>query len=275
MEKGQKGFAKGHAKLVGSIIKSPEYFAEKRLNMSEDGKRKKVGTAVNGLSPRQLASQEEFLKVREGETQTEWERRTRYRRVLPQEEIDRTVKGRLIKKKNEKAKTNFKVYQKQWDKERTVYNEREHDYLKFYAPIMNWASIKFDIRKEDLEIGFFFYNHPIFTREQFNNMCGMFSRKPNIVFGRFLRNGYIASRKMGKEKKADLHYRLSVEMVAKMRHIYEVMQLEKIPRDIDYKKNSSKRNILQVTLRELQKEVQEIESGKSTADRIIFRNEEE
>lgn len=192
---------------------------------------------------------------------------------------EKKIAEKTIAKFGERIVKSRKAYVEKFNRDyqqnRVRYYERDEDYLKFYAPVMNWASVKYEIEKEHLEIAFFFYNHPVFTRPQFSNLCKMFSKHHNTTFRLFLKQGYIVGRDLGTGKaEKSTHYRLSLEMISKIKNIYKMMQLEEVPRSFDYTQNSSKRSVLQTSLRNLQKEVEDISSGKSSPDRIIFRNEE-
>jgi hypothetical protein len=178
-------------------------------------------TKAKGLSPYQLRTQEEFLKIREGETTKEWAHRTRFRRIRTEEEIAATAIGKKkigIFKKKSKQYENSRVRIKVFDK--------EFNFLKFYIFVINWASIKYNLPQQDLEIGFHFHQNLPFTKAQFCNKCTLFTKNGRTIFNRLRKNGQIQGfyssqlNRKGEKVKTNM-FNLSHSFVMVLNEIYK------------------------------------------------------
>jgi len=133
----------------------------------------------------------EFLKVRANESQEDWENRTRKRRIYGIKKDNKITSAKNGVLRIQKIKANGK---KQSLKVRVVtrFKERPHDFLKNYAFVMRWASVRFKILKDDLELAYNFYEGSPFTKEEFNYLCIQLGSVRG-VFNRFLNKGYITN----------------------------------------------------------------------------------
>jgi len=75
---------------------------------------------------------------------------------------------------------------------RTRFAEKPYDFMKVYALILRWASVKHNVSKDDLEIGYYFYNGYHFSFKEFNDICIQLGTVRG-VFSRFKKKGYIVS----------------------------------------------------------------------------------
>lgn len=177
-------------------------------------------TSKKGLSKYQLRTQEEFLKVRPGETKEQWLFRTRFRRIRSEEELALTFEGRkqlekiaLQKSRSQKKRIQLRVQAK------------DFNFLKYYIFIINWAVIKYNIPQSDLELGLHLYDNEHFTKDEFMNKCLLFHNTSANIFNRFKKEGYIYETKStmgdGTEKKPTNLYKLTTRFVNILTAIYK------------------------------------------------------
>lgn len=142
-----------------------------------------------GMSDYQKRTMNEFMKVREGETLAQWQRRTQRRRVKEIDEIKELALMnplRVLQRNRERnalaSKNKFIVVQPV---------EREFDFMRYYGIVINYYSIKYGIRKEDLEVGFYFYTNIPFTKERFNNAMVLMTGSNTGKLARFMKEGLV------------------------------------------------------------------------------------
>ena len=252
-------------KIQGQIAKAP----------------RKTASVKKDNSDYSALTNEEFLKVREGETQKQWEQRTRKRRPISltnhhskrDKEIEFLPNGtlRFHRRKLEgltrHTKTSILV----------KYHEKPHDFMKNYSLVMRWASIKYAMMKDDIEIGFYFYDHEPFTKETFNRYCVQLGTVRG-VFARFYKSGYINPIEidMGPYRKSETVkvYTLSFEFISKIRKIYEVIaQLVPVTLTMQKGKKLVDKDLTDELLK-MYDEANEIIVGLRKPDKMRFRNEE-
>lgn len=165
----------------------PKYIKKKRGKKYEPITYK--GRIKYGLSDYEKRTMNEFMKVREGETLEEWRKRTRYRRVKELDEINELhlnhplrVQARSRERNAIKSKNKFKTIQ-------TV--EREFDFMRYYGIVINYYSIKYGIRVEDLQLGFYFYSNIPFSKDRFENAAVLHLGNSRKKLYNFIENGYV------------------------------------------------------------------------------------
>jgi len=148
-----------------------------------------AGKIKPGMSDYQKRTMVEFMKVREGETIAQWEKRTSRRRVKEVDEVKELALMhplRVLQRSRERnviaSKNKFIVVQPV---------VREFDFMRYYGIVINYYSIKHGIRKEDLEVGFYFYSNIPFTRERFENAMVLMTGNKNGKLNRFLKDGML------------------------------------------------------------------------------------
>lgn len=167
---------------------------QNNLHDKETGKKKRKKKATpgsvdkkKGLSEYQAKTQDKFMLVREGESEKQWLHRTRFRRLRTEEELANTVRGKkrqYIIQQRVKRQLKNKIISKTAVK--------DFNFLKYYVFIINWATVKYDVKQKDLEIGLHFYENIQFTRDEFVNKCRLCAcRNPEAVFYRFKNLEYI------------------------------------------------------------------------------------
>lgn len=147
------------------------------------------GKIKPGMSEYQKKTMNEFMKVREGETLEQWKRRTQERRLKSVDEIHEQSllsKIRIVQRSRERnnLENRYKFI-------RVQPVEREFDFMRYYGIVINYYSIKYGIRKEDLEVGFYFYSNLPFTRERFNNSMVLITGTSSGKLNRFIKEGLI------------------------------------------------------------------------------------
>ncbi|HEY6143755.1 MAG TPA: hypothetical protein VIV55_10125 [Flavobacterium sp.] len=228
-------------------------------------------SSKKGLSPYQVRTQAEFMKVREGETTKQWLWRTRFRRLRTEEELAITQNGRKIlekirMKRNKTTKKKLQVYAQ----------SKNFNFLKYYVFIINWAATKHDIAQTDLEIGFHFYDNIPFTKEQFCNKCLLFSNS-NKHFTRFKNMGYIRPiftivNNEGEKKPTGL-YKLSVHFVNILTMVYEKLAYQS---NFNFRPSHTKTipPQLEELIIKMAEENNEIITGKKQPDKILIHKTE-
>jgi len=169
-------------------------------------------------------SSKEFLKVRPGESQEEWEKRTAKKRVYKTAD-GMTIKvahnGKLaVSKRRAKGKSKELIMQI-----RVRFHERPYDYLKMYAFVLRWANVRFGILKDDLEIGYYFFEGTPFTKQEFELICNQLGSVRG-VFPRFLKKRYLANISIMTQEgvmKNTEYYQLSTKFNNVLRNIYDLL----------------------------------------------------
>jgi hypothetical protein len=186
------------------------------------------GKIKPGMSEFQKRTMHEFMKVREGETEKQWLSRTRTRRVKEDEEIKQLAEQhplRVLQRSRERNAISSK------NKYITVQPvEREFEFMRYYGIVINFYSIKHGIRKEDLEIGFYFHSNIPFTRTRFNNALILMTGNSAGKISRFINEGLleeiIKTKKQynapNKYEKTSL-YRLTKRFVFLLTEIYRTL----------------------------------------------------
>jgi len=155
-------------------------FAEKKDNF---------GSAKEKRNKFQTQSMEEFLKIREGETFEQWNKRTSEKRlhgVNKKNNLSIAKNGKVVVDR-ERLKGMAKEQQVRI---RHKFIERPYDFLENYAFILRWASIRYNILKDDIEIAFFFYGKGMFTKDEFTRVCVQLGTVRG-VWSRFINKPYI------------------------------------------------------------------------------------
>ena len=154
-------------------------------------KKDAFGSAKEKKNKFQTESMEEFLKIRPGETFEQWEKRTSKKRihgVTKNNNLSIAKNGKVVidrERLTGMAKENqVRIRHK--------FIERPYDFLENYAFIMRWASIRYGISKDDIEIAFFFYGKGMFTKEEFTRVCVQLGTVKG-VWTRFINKPYITA----------------------------------------------------------------------------------
>lgn len=78
--------------------------------------------------------------------------------------IQKAKKYRPMKRKYERSKK--REYKKKVVK--VITSKREFDFLKFYSIVKRWASVKYDLTFDEVEMLMYFYSEPLFTKKEFD-----------------------------------------------------------------------------------------------------------
>ena len=225
------------------------------------------GKPKANLTQFQLKKFNERLKLRDGETREQWEKRTARWRVQSEEEIKRlpatnklSVVMRRTQKKSIESQNKYLIAKR---------IPREFDFMKYYATVANFYSIKYGLRKDDMEVGFFFFDNIPFTRERFENACVLGTGTASGKFSRFLKSGYILpvmhrTLKLGqpyKSKATDL-YHFNKGFINKLTMIYRVLGKMNTIRMYHEKTITPLNDELREMIYEMNMEILEIQKGK-------------
>ena len=186
------------------------------------------GRLKYGLSEYQKRTNAEFLKVREGETIAQWQKRTSRRRVKDVDEIRELslmsplrIHLRSRERNSLEARNKFITVQSL---------EREFDFMRYYGIVINYYSIKYGIRVEDFQLGFYFYSNIPFTKERFENAAVLHLGTSTGKLNYFIKNGYLEElmntqkryNNTDTKEKTNL-FRLTKVFVDKLTYIYRTL----------------------------------------------------
>jgi hypothetical protein len=182
-----------------------------------------------GMSDYQKKTMFKFLQVREGETQEQWRKRTVTRRVKEIDEIKELAIMHPLRIKQRKRERNAISTKNKYIIVQPT--ERDFDFMRYYGIVCNFYAIKYGIRKEDIEIGFYFYSNIPFTKDRFDNASVLMTGSNAGKLARFVRDGLGEevlhkivnpnTRKL-KYKKTEL-FRLNNDFVKMLTQIYKTL----------------------------------------------------
>lgn len=170
-----------YRKKYTGMVRTPEHVLKRVRD------RKSIQTA------KAKAKRLEQKKVRPHETMKEWESRMRRFNLMTETQIQR-----ILGQKKQVVKV--RVYSKELlKKTRNNYNttigvgfhEKEFDFLSYYGIVLNYFSVKYGIRKEDIEICMAFYDNKIIDVNSFSNICILNTGNSANYLKRFKKNNYI------------------------------------------------------------------------------------
>lgn len=181
-----------------------------------------------GMSDFQKRTMKKFLEVKNGETQEQWLRRTATRRVKDLDEIDALSSRHPLKVMQRTRERNAIASKNKYIIVQPV--EREFDFMRYYGIVINFYAIKYGMRKEDLEVGFYFYSNIPFTKDRFDNALVLMTGSNTGKLNRFLRDGLLEPLTkriflMGgkvKYEKTDM-FKLTKDFVDRLTYIYRTL----------------------------------------------------
>lgn len=221
-----------------------------------------------GMSPRMKKNNEEFMKVRPGETIIDWEKRTRVRRIRMMEEIENSS---IIKNKKAQARKKIVRSYKKFQKNNIITATWEHtnDFLYLHGLMRTWASLKFEIEKDDIEVLLYFYKlNRIFERQEFETISKAIKGKVYMI-RHFVRLGYVikSERELrGKKENVREFFQLSFQVNYRLKLFYEKYMSYPKGENITEKKAN---HVEFLKIKELINEIDELKSGKGTKVKFI------
>jgi len=227
MDEGKKKQPKNKSRYYPGMKKQPKIGKPKQPK-KKYGPFSLQGKIKPGMSDYQKRTMVEFMKVREGETVAQWEKRTSRRRVKEVDEVKELALMhplRVLQRSRERnviaSKNKFIVVQPV---------EREFDFMRYYGIVINYYSIKYGIRKEDLEVGFYFYSNIPFTKDRFENTMVLMTGRKSGKLNRFLKDGLleeiikVKKTLNGPDKETRTYlYRLTRTFVDKLTWVYRTL----------------------------------------------------
>lgn len=181
-----------------------------------------------GMSDHQKRTMIKFMEVRPGETLEQWRRRTATRRVKDIDEIDELSRTHKLKVLQRSRERNAIASKNKYIKVQPV--EREFDFMRYYGIVINFYAIKYGIRKEDLEVGFYFYSNIPFTKDRFDNALVLMTGSNKQKLYRFIKEGLVQEvtqlittpRGLRKYEKTDM-FKLTKDFVSRLTFIYRTL----------------------------------------------------
>lgn len=186
------------------------------------------GRLKYGLSDFQKRTNAEFMKVREGETIDQWKKRTRCRRVKEVDEIKELALMNPLRVMLRSRERNTVESRNKFILVQPVV--REFEFMKYYGIVINYYSIKYGIRVEDMQLGFYFYTNIPFTKDRFENAAVLHLGTSKGKLNYFINNGYLEEvfnlqKHYNKEdtKEKTYLYKLTKEFVKQLTNIYRTL----------------------------------------------------
>lgn len=170
-----------YRKKYTGMAKTPEHVLKRVRD------RKSIQTA------KAKAKRLEQKKVRPHETMKEWESRMRRFNLMTETQIQRILgQKKQVVKVRVLSKESLKKTRYNYNNTITVtFHEKEFDFLSYYGIVLNYFSLKFGIRKSDIEICMAFYDNKIIDVNSFSNICILNTGTSSNYLKRFKKNGYI------------------------------------------------------------------------------------
>lgn len=259
--------------------KKPRFWGMKnrqKRKKSTTRKKRKPNSAIKKLDDYQALTRKEFLKRKAGESQEDWEKRTNRRRIFGRSKTNNIqiakdgklkVYSRPLYGKSKEIKLSLLVR----------FKEKPFDFLKCYAFVLRWAAVRHKILKEDIELGYYFYDADPFTKEDFVSACIQLGTVRG-VFNRFYRNGYITRfsliSRAGVVKDTE-YYMLTTEFNNVIKRTYGVLS-KAVTASLEYRNTKGKLNDeLTEFMIKLNTDIEETINGIKNEDKILFRNEDD
>lgn len=188
----------------------------------------KFGKIKPGMSEFQKKSMAQFMKVRDGETEEQWKKRTARRRVKEIDEVKELYLMHPLRVKLRSRERNAIAVKNKYIIVQPI--EREFDFMRYYGIVSNYYSIKHGIRKEDLEVGFYFYTNIPFTRDRFENTMMLVAGTKANRLNRWIKDGLLEELAWNKKqyngptKTEKTHlYRLTRNFIDKLTSMYRTL----------------------------------------------------
>lgn len=181
-----------------------------------------------GMSEYQKRTMKAFMEVRPGETLEEWRKRTAHRRVKGIDEVQELSKTHKLRVMQRSRERNSMLSKNKYIVVQPV--EREFDFMRYYGIVINFYSIKYGIRKEDLEVGFYFYTNIPFTKDRFDNALVLMTGTNQGKLRRFIKEGLVqevnqlvrSPTGIKRYEKTDL-FKLTNKFVDRLTYIYRTL----------------------------------------------------
>lgn len=216
----------------------------------------------------------EFLKVKKDESKPQWEERTQKRRVFG---VTEKFDIRIAKNGQLKAQKRTLTGKKRevMLKINYLFCQKPYDFLKSYAFVMRWAVVRYGVIKDDLELGYYFYEGTPFTKLEFERKCIQLGSVRG-VFRRFYSKGYIMPFAIishsGAVRNTE-YFSLTVEYSNLIKKIYGILS-KVAPFTFDTSNGYGKQSPeLMELLLNMNTEIEEILTGLKKQEEIVYRNE--
>lgn len=181
-----------------------------------------------GLSDLQKERLAEFLKVREGETVDEWKKRTKFNRIIDIDDVEgmrftKRLRVTVVQKQVRDIENKNRYL-------RVRLMEREFDFMRYYGIVINYYSIKYGIRVEDFQLGFYFYSGVPFTKNRFDNAAVLHLGTSRLKLKQFIDKGFVEEMTTTKLRYKESSivektsmYRLTANFIDKLTYIYRTL----------------------------------------------------
>lgn len=152
-------------------------------------------------------------------------------------------------------------------------HQKDFNFLKYYAFVIEWAAFKYNIKKEYIEFAFFFYEGTPFSKEEFNKRVRYISGARNY-FRIFYRNGYIRPLTAPENKGSyeTGYYILTKEFVIYISQIYKKITMQTKFKGWTSKiKNPMPPDMIKM-IDEMNEEMEDISNGLKSQEKIHYSN---
>lgn len=237
------------------------------------GKKYKIEHDKNGASAQARALWRNSMKVREGETFSEYEQRTAYLRITNLAERARAKKLKVGENRRVQVRRLYNVKMVA-DTVAKTESRVSVNMMKYYAPIMHWACIKYDMRKNDLEFCMGLSDRQEFSIAEFRSIGIMYGKNSPRAFGRYKKEGYITQCTIGNysnlgRRPIDM-YKLSRGMRIRIENVISKLEMTETfkPQDFEIMDGGKVEKATLQMLEQLQREIMDISTGKSEPEKL-------
>ena len=245
--------------------------------------KKKAGDFKKGLSEYQKKNLEKLMARKEGESDLRYYMRIkRYRELTPEEyEVIKNTRSEIAKQRAERVKKN-KYLHDMSHMTLTQVNQREYFELKYMNFVLRYAAVKAGIDVDDFRILLFFYDNRPFTKEEFVYICKLnFGPDYKIRLQKFINKGYVkrfykeyVSIRGVKKVKNTKMFMLKMQVVIKITKFYEKYN-ELLMLDNNKVTKELMPDDIQTIVNEMEREINQITSGRKKADTIVVTDDNE
>lgn len=197
------------------------------------------------LSEKRIKRRIEMKKVRPHETMKAWENRIRKYGLMTEKQIQRIIsqKKYVIKVHRISREASLKRDKRFNEVIWVDFTEKQFDFLSYYGIVLNFFSVKYGVRKMDIEICMAFYNNKIIDTNSFNNICVLNSGTSANFLKRFKNNGYVSeilnhkkAISSGEVKSSGTNmYKLTIPMCRMICEIYKIIAKLNTLKERNYK----------------------------------------
>jgi hypothetical protein len=152
-----------------------------------------------------------------------------------------------------------------------IRREPKYDYLKYHKIVMRWATMKYGVSQQDLDMLFFLYSEGLFFYSDFQKYANIFGWEPGR-FTRMKKEGYIHAWYKGWSRNGDYpQYEVTRNTRLMITKIYKVMngeeELAEMPRNNPiFKRERYTDKVTAMSIKDMNKKIRENKIKRENPD---------